>query len=68
MFATRNSTEEPLAESEHPLPDGEARRTVARRRLNEAQMESARRSLEDKIAQLNDAIDDVRQRFEETQL
>ncbi len=30
---------------------------------NEKSIESARRGLEDKIAQLNDAIDDVRQRL-----
>lgn len=32
--------------------------------LNESHMETARRSLEDKIAQLNSAIDDVRQQLD----
>jgi hypothetical protein len=46
---------------------GDARPREKRRALPSPQrktdMETARRSLEDKIAQLNDAIDDVRQRL-----
>ncbi|MFZ4667164.1 MAG: hypothetical protein ACOYME_12120 [Prochlorotrichaceae cyanobacterium] len=41
------------------------RQSLYRRRMSEARMENARRSLEGKIAQLNNAIDDVRQQFEE---
>lgn len=44
---------------EKPLLEGESGDT-----LPESQMEIARRSLEDKIAQLNSAIDDVRQQLE----
>ena len=55
---------------EEDLTDGPDRRTdrrsVSRRRIDEVRMENARRSLEGKIAQLNEAIDDVRQRFEDS--
>lgn len=47
------------------LPDAKAARAKKRafRPATEQNMELARRSLEDKIAQLNDAIDDVRQQL-----
>ena len=41
------------------------RRSLYRRRMDEARLENARRSLEGKIAQLNEAIDDVRQQFDD---
>jgi esterase/lipase len=58
------------AMSEEPVSDpnlAEARASRAKERslnsTNEKEIEMARRSLEDKIAQLNDAIDDVRQQL-----
>ncbi len=47
-------TEEPILKPE----DGKKKRPI--RGATEQNMELSRRSLEDKIAQLNDAIDDVR--------
>ena len=76
IVASRYQKEIP-ADPETPLPpegsenrdDRSAellpRQSLYRRRMSEARMENARRSLEGKIAQLNDAIDDVRQQFEE---
>ncbi|MFZ9736426.1 MAG: hypothetical protein ACO3EZ_00280 [Prochlorotrichaceae cyanobacterium] len=71
IVASRNNTELPLEdEPQSPEEDEEPlnsdRRSLSRRRLNEIRMDNARRSLEGKIAQLNDAIDDVRQRFEDS--
>ena len=57
------SSEEPLLSGDQP--DAKPNRTK-KRALNppaEQSIEAARRSLEDKIAQLNDAIDDVRQQL-----
>lgn len=54
VLATRS-----LKKSEKPLIEGESNAS-----LPETQMETARRSLEDKIAQLNSAIDDVRQQLD----
>jgi gas vesicle protein len=64
LFASRqlrdDSTEESLLKSD----SSDARSSKVRRRplrpSTEQDMEFARRGLEDKIAQLNDAIDDVR--------
>ncbi|HEY9896267.1 MAG TPA: hypothetical protein V6D34_12815 [Candidatus Sericytochromatia bacterium] len=57
-------SEEPLLSGSQADPQGSR---VKRRSLKaadeQAEMEVARRSLEDKIAQLNDAIDDVRQQL-----
>ncbi len=77
IVASRYRKEIP-ADPETPLPvEGEEnrddrggewpplRQSLYRRRMSEARMENARRSLEGKIAQLNNAIDDVRQQFEE---
>lgn len=76
ILASRNSGELPLDPDLQPLEGDEAendrctdrtdRRSLSRRRLDEIRMENARRSLEGKIAQLNEAIDDVRQRFEDS--
>lgn len=54
VLATRS-----LKKNEKPVLEGESNSA-----LNESHMETARRSLEDKIAQLNSAIDDVRQQLE----
>ena len=51
------ATEEPLLRPE----DGKKKRSI--RGATEQNIELSRRSLEDKIAQLNDAIDDVRQQL-----
>lgn len=48
-----------LNKTEKPMLEGESNQS-----LDENQMETARRSLEDKIAQLNLAIDDVRQQLD----
>lgn len=50
VLASRSlkKAEKPMLEGENNIP------------LSESHMETARRSLEDKIAQLNSAIDDVR--------
>lgn len=60
----------PAAESDEPKSGANTldAKTPKKRRLFQAgregvDMEGARRSLEDKIAQLNDAIDDVRQQL-----
>lgn len=70
IIASRNNTELPLEPDTQPLEgneeDNNDRRSISRRRINEVRMENARRSLEGKIAQLNEAIDDVRQRFEDS--
>lgn len=70
ILASRNHGELPLDPAIQPLEGEEAepndRRSLSRRRINEVRMENARRSLEGKIAQLNEAIDDVRQRFEDS--
>jgi phage tail tape-measure protein len=59
-----DSTEEPLLKSES---SSQTKPTKARRRSlrasSEQNIELARQSLEDKIAQLNTAIDDVRQQL-----
>ena len=61
--ANKDETSERLSgDRQADLPP---RQSLYRRRMSEARMENARRSLEGKIAQLNDAIDDVRQQFEE---
>jgi gas vesicle protein len=53
---------EPSGKSE--LPDAKSRRRKSSLKpSSEQNIELARRSLEDKIAQLNDAIDDVRQQL-----
>ena len=54
-------TEEPLLSASQADPQASKSRRRSLKATNEqAGMEVARRSLEDKIAQLNDAIDDVR--------
>jgi hypothetical protein len=47
--------------------DGNGRRRSLRDQSSDDRIEAARRSLEGKIAQLNDAIDDVRQQLQETE-
>lgn len=72
ILASRNQGELPLEpdtqalDGDEEVNDRNDRRSVSRRRLDEVRMENARRSLEGKIAQLNEAIDDVRQRFEDS--
>lgn len=57
-------SEEPLLnENQADLQTGRAKRRSLKAASGQAEMEVARRSLEDKIAQLNDAIDDVRQQL-----
>lgn len=53
-----NETEKPLLNSS--LPDAKSLKRRKRQLKAEEGIEVARRSLEDKIAQLNNAIDDVR--------
>ncbi|ARV61014.1 hypothetical protein BZZ01_22455 [Nostocales cyanobacterium HT-58-2] len=69
LVATRRDPEE-IAEEERQIPtnSGEAKKALKRRQMrasdNESmEMETARRSLEDKIAQLNATIDEVRQQL-----
>lgn len=55
------------AEEERQIPEAKKASTVKRRQMraidSEGEMEVARRSLEDKIAQLNATIDEVRQQL-----
>jgi len=52
------SRQRPEGDTGEPLPPGEASKEISEERI-----EQARRSLESKIAQLNLAIDDVRQQL-----
>ncbi|MBD2775394.1 hypothetical protein [Iningainema tapete] len=56
-----------LAASERQIPEAKKASTAKRSQMraldNEGEMEMARRSLEDKIAQLNATIDEVRQQL-----
>ncbi|PSB27869.1 hypothetical protein [Stenomitos frigidus] len=58
-------SEEPLlnASQADPRLSNKPKRRSLKASNGQADMEGARRSLEDKIAQLNDAIDDVRQQL-----
>ncbi len=57
-------SEEPLLSASQADPqDSRTKRRSLKAADGQAEMEVARRSLEDKIAQLNDAIDDVRQQL-----
>lgn len=57
-------SEEPLLSASQADPQtSKAKRRSLKAANGQAEMEVARRSLEDKIAQLNDAIDDVRQQL-----
>jgi hypothetical protein len=57
-----SATEEPLLTAGQEPKTGKARKRPLKA-ADEQKIETARRSLEDKIAQLNDAIDDVRQQL-----
>lgn len=60
LLATRSRQNGPKDDnSRNRLPERDNNNTV----LNPENMESARRNLEDKIAQLNDTIDDVREQL-----
>jgi gas vesicle protein len=67
VFASKRLDEETLeaTPSEPNLAEAKAVRAKGRslRPTSEKEVEAARRSLEDKIAQLNEAIDDVRQKL-----
>lgn len=63
QFTAEDEALEPAATTK-PLNSKSGRRKAAiKPGRDSADMESARRSLEDKIAQLNEAIDDVRQQL-----
>lgn len=64
LFSRRleeNATEEKLAAGERT--EAKAVKGKTTMQLKEERIEEARRSLEDKIAQLNEAIDEVRQQL-----
>lgn len=61
VVASRLSSNEAENKTFKPLDDKERKRRLAA--PTEESIEMARRGLEDKIAQLNDAIDDVRQQL-----
>ena len=68
LLAARQLGELPESEEVGPNSNVLEAKSVKKKRLFKAagspsDIESARRSLEDKIAQLNDAIDDVRQQL-----
>lgn len=66
LLTARQFTSEPDPNQADPspLPPNPGRKQVAiKPGQDQADMEAARRSLENKIAQLNDAIDDVRQQL-----
>lgn len=68
LLASRRWGEEPAEEprlnSEQPAPKiNKAKRRSLKSANGYSDIEAARRSLEDKIAQLNEAIDDVRQQL-----
>lgn len=66
LAASRMNQEAAGSEGSFPKLDKAEAKPVKRRQLKaptEQNMEVARRGLEDKIAQLNDAIDDVRQQL-----
>ncbi|WP_421655606.1 hypothetical protein [Leptothermofonsia sp. ETS-13] len=60
-----SSEEAPLLNSDQPDDKGgkAKKRSLKPQDAQQVDIEAARRSLEDKIAQLNDAIDDVRQKL-----
>ncbi|UBF28776.1 hypothetical protein K9N68_13555 [Kovacikia minuta CCNUW1] len=58
------SSEEPLLEPEQKeVKAGKVKRRSLKSTNGQSDIEAARRGLEDKIAQLNEAIDDVRQKL-----
>ncbi|NJO78229.1 MAG: hypothetical protein HC827_06670 [Cyanobacteria bacterium RM1_2_2] len=63
LAASRLSQTEPAAKLEGSKTDPKAAKKRPLKAAPEQNMEVARRGLEDKIAQLNDAIDDVRQQL-----
>lgn len=62
IVGSKLSEETPLPEN-GTSPDIKPRKLRKRQRTSEESIETARRSLENKIAQLNEAIDDVRQQL-----